>query len=203
MQTAEDYGLLSQHLLRFPDNPRGAPSTPGLPWLLPRRRVFGEMKKPVPCQTSGALKGALVYPFFPPLLIRLLLAMTPWTRKEGEQDVTDVLLTLFALQICLTLSDVFLLHFRLSSYTSPPPLASPLPPRTPPPPHTHEEKKPTHCFRSGCQSALLIFKGSGAWNRDSEHGPDFLFSDLPLSFPSISVSLAAFLCCVFLISGLL
>lgn len=31
MPTAEeDYGLLSQHLLRFPDNPRGAPSTPGL-----------------------------------------------------------------------------------------------------------------------------------------------------------------------------
>lgn len=28
MQTAEDYGPLSQHLLPSPDNPRGAPATP-------------------------------------------------------------------------------------------------------------------------------------------------------------------------------
>lgn len=49
-------------------------------------------------------------------------------------------------------------------------------------PHTHT---PLHHFRSGCQSALLIFKGSRAWNRGSEHGPDFhslIFSShFPLS----------------------
>lgn len=87
----------------------------------------------------------------------------------------------FIESVCpLNLSDsiwCFLLHFYLSSCTNPLP---------------YSPAKKTHCFRSGCQSALLIFKGSKAWNRDCEHGPDFLFSDLPLSLPSVSVSLSAF-----------
>lgn len=65
----------------------------------------------------------------------------------------------FIESVCLLdLSDsiwCFLLHFYLSSYSHP---------SNPP---------QLHHFRSGCQSTLLIFKGSRAWNRDSEHGPDF------------------------------
>lgn len=53
---------------------------------------------------------------------------------------------------------------------------------TPPPLKIYIKKRLQH-FRSGCQSALLIFKGSRAWNTDSEHRPDFHSLIFPPHFP--------------------
>lgn len=78
-------------------------------------------------------------------------------RIHGEK-LSDVLLSLFGFSICLTPSDV---SCGISF----------CPPSSP------------HHFRSGCQSALLIFKGTRAWNRSSEHGPDFHSLIFPSHFP--------------------
>lgn len=79
----------------------------------------------------------------------------------------------------------FLLHFHLSSKTSP----SPTPPSSLLTILRH--------FRSGCQSALLIFKDPRAWNADSEHRPDFqsliLASRFPLEEDCFVFSLSHFL----------
>lgn len=97
MPTAEeDYGLLSQHLLRFPDNPRGAPSTPGLAEA--EEGFWSNEGACAPRQNQGALKGALLYPSFGPPPAFVCFWQRHREREEGgEQDATDVLLTLFAL----------------------------------------------------------------------------------------------------------
>lgn len=56
-------------------------------------------------------------------------------------------------------------------------------PPAPPPPPYHSPPPILHHFRSGCQSALLIFKSCRARNRHSEHGPDFHSLIMPSDFP--------------------
>lgn len=84
--------------------------------------------------------------------------------KKQNKKISAVLLTvnwspLFTFLILSNFFWCFLLHFYLSSKT----------------PHPSPTSLPTtlHHFRSGCQSALLIFKDPRAWNADSEHRPDF------------------------------
>lgn len=76
---------------------------------------------------------------------------------QNMRNLSDVLLSLFAFQICLT-------PCGLSCCVSFCPHG------------------PQHS-RSGCQSVLLIFKGFRAWNRYSEHGPDFHSLISPSHFP--------------------
>lgn len=135
-------------------------------------------------QFPDYLYGALLTSGLPGLLLKRRTRQ--WHHEQERRKNKELLMFYW---LCLPFKFVWLClmfsfskHFRLSSCTNP--LTG-----TSHTPHTHQK---THCFRSGCQSALLIFKGSRAWNRDCEHGPEFLFSDLPLSFASISVSLVVF-----------
>ena len=107
-----------------------------------------------------------------PSVLGICLFLGRFCRKR--ENVTDVLLIRFDFSICLCASEVSCcISFRPPAHTPPSAIR--------------------HRFKSGCQSALLVFKGSGAWNRDSEHGPDFNSLIFPPHFP---VSQSASLFCV-------
>lgn len=94
-----------------------------------------------------------------------------WCVTEENTREKHVLLTVFTFLICLTLSDVFSVAFSFVLKDLPLPFPySPL-------------LTILHHFRSGCQSALLIYKDPRAWNADSEHRPNFQSLILPSRFP--------------------